>query len=77
MSEQMARLWKLADRIGVAKMRTELVRNPDRAIRDQFAIDAQIEGTKAWAINQCMAMANPSCTYSDEQCAQITSALGV
>ena len=77
MNNATATLWNLADSAGVGALYMEATRNPDKAVRDQFKVDREIRGTRAWAICSCMALSNPSTEYSEEDVAEIRTALGI
>lgn len=77
MNEATANLWKIADEAKVAVQYTEATRNKNPDVRASFKAEKDTVGTKAWAICQCMKLACPTTSYTEDEVAQITKALGL
>ena len=75
MNDATAKVWHAAEAAKIGTQYTAATRNPDKAVRDQFKIDRDTVGTRAWGICECMKLANPSVELSDEQADAILAAI--
>ncbi len=73
MNEATTKLWHAAEAAKIAAQYSAATRNPDKAIRDQFKIDREIVGSKAWGICECMTLATAN--FTDEQVDAILAAI--
>lgn len=66
-------LWKRAG--NVTERYRQATRNPDPKIRASFKRDSNVVGTGAWGLCQCMRFSTTN--FTDAECAEIATAIGL
>jgi hypothetical protein len=76
MTEKQTQVWKCGNVHQVGRLHREATRNPNKALRDQYATDKNIEGTTAWAIRMANGISsNDLSAYTDDVCDKIINVL--